>query len=86
MFTKKVFVGCLEQAQLGCKTWLFRVTSFLRDIGFHNLTALDHVNTRPVLILIICSLKELYDGKRYEKLVSDHALRGREEGENVSQI
>ena len=82
MFTKRVFVGYLEQAQLGCKTWLFRVTSFLRDIGFHNLTALDHVNTRPVLILINCALKELYDGKRHEKLVSDHAVRGREEGGN----
>ena len=82
MLTKKVFVGCLEQAQLGCKTWLFRVTSFLRDIGFHNLTALDHGDTRPVLVLINCAIKELYDGKWHEKLVSDHAVRGREEGGN----
>ena len=82
MLTKKVFVGCLEQAQLGCKTWLFRVTSFLRDIGFHNLTALDHGDTIPVLVLINCALKELYDGKWHEKLVSDHAVRGREEGGN----
>ena len=82
MLTKKVFVGCLEQAQQGCKTWLYRVTSFLRDIGFHNLTALEHVDTRPVLALINCALKELYDGKWHEKLVSDHAVRGREEGGN----
>ena len=77
MLTKKIFVGCLEQAQLGCKTLLSRVTSFSRDIGFHNLTALDHVDTKPVLVLIICALKELYNGKCHEKLVSDHAVRGR---------
>ena len=82
MLTKKVFLRCLEQAQLGCKTWLFRVTSFLRDIGFHNLTALNHVDTRPVLVLINCALKELYDGKWHEKQVSDHAVRGCEEGGN----
>ena len=33
-----------------------------------------------MLVLINCALKELYDGKWYEKLVSDHAVRGREEG------
>ena len=82
MLTKKVFVRCLEQAQLGCKTWLFRVTSFLRDIGFHNLTPLDHGDTRPVIVLIKCALKELYDGKWHEKLVSDHAVRGRVQGGN----
>ena len=80
MSTEKVFLGCLEQAQPGCKTWPFGVTSFLRDLGFHNLTGLDYVDTRPVLVLIMCALKELYNGKWHDKLVSDHAVRGREEG------
>ena len=35
-----------------------------------------------MLVLINCALKELYDGKWHEKLVSDHAVRGREEGGN----
>ena len=35
-----------------------------------------------MLALINCALKELYDGKWHEKLVSDHAVRGREEGGN----
>ena len=35
-----------------------------------------------MLVLINCALKELYDGKWHGKLVSDHAVKGREEGGN----
>lgn len=82
LLTKCIFVEYLEASSYRCKTWFYRVKTFLNEIGFENIYNSQRLVVRNVLGMIDTTLHTYYQRVWSEKLNSDVAVRGATAGGN----
>ena len=74
LLTKQICVGCLKQMNSKCKTWFYRVNTFLACHDMEQVSRERHVNTGNVMRAIETKLSTHYESQWKEKLQAELLL------------
>ena len=82
LLTKQIYIGCLKQMNSKCKSWFYRVNTFLACHDMEQVSRERHVNIGNVMRAIETKLSTHYESQWKEKLQAEFALRGEQHGRN----
>ena len=82
LLTKQIYIGCLKQMNSKCKSWFYKVNTFLACHDMEQVTRERHVNTGNVMRAIGTKLSTHYESQWKEKLQAEFAVRGEQHGRN----
>ena len=86
LLTKQIYIGCLKQMNSKCKTWFYRVNTFLACHDMEQVSRERHVNTGNVMRAIETKLSTHYESQWKDKLQAEFAVRGEQHGRNKLEL